>query len=161
MYSIIYLLLIVLLDSFLYGYCYEIKRSKLILNRGIFSLGIFDKIYDWIKPVTDKLFEKVIYYRVFQKIIEIGGLVGLYFITGSYMPVIGVLIAYYFMTMDTGYYVVLNQFDVVKKNFAHLRKWYFLGGIIFHNPKVFDKTLLKMAGVLGLMILILFGTVLL
>ena len=161
MYPIIYFLALVLLDSFLWGYCYEQKMLKLNTNKGFFNLKVFDSISNLIKPITSFLFSKVIIYRIFQKILEISGLVAIYFLTGSFTPIVGLILAHYFMSFDFGYYVVLNQFGLLKESHAHLIKWYTLGGLVFKtDSETFNTKLFVIFGLMGILILTLFATIL-
>lgn len=158
MLSIIYFLVLVLLDSFLWGFCYEQKILKLNTNKGLFKFKFFDSVSNFIKPVTDFLFGKVIIYRIFQKILEIGGLVAIYFLTGSWMPIIGLIIAYYFMSFDFGYYCVMNQFGLLKTNYSHLIKWYFFGWLAFRtDTENFNIKLFIMFSLMGIAALVLFA----
>jgi len=158
MYPIIYFLLIVLIDSFLWGYCYEKKMLKLNTNPGLFKFKVFDSVSNLIKPITNFLFGKLIIYRIFQKILEISGLVAIYFLTGSLMPVIGLVIAFYFMSFDFGYYCIMNQFDLLKTSYSHLIKWYFLGGIAFKtDSEYFNIKLFIIFALMGIATLVLFA----
>lgn len=161
MYSIIYFLVLVLLDSFLWGFCYEQKMLKLNTNKGLFNGKVFDSISNLIKPITDFLFSKVIIYRVFQKVLEISGLIGIYFLTNSFLPIIGLLLAHYLMSYDLGYYAVLNQFSLLKTSHTHLIKWYTLGGIVFKtDAKAFNTKLFIIFGIMGIALILLFGMLL-
>lgn len=161
MYSIIYFLVLVLLDSFLWGFCYEQKMLKLNTNKGLFNGKVFDSISNIIKPITDFLFSKVIIYRIFQKVLEISGLIGIYFLTNSFLPIVGLLLAHYLMSYDLGYYVVLNQFGLLKTSHTHLIKWYTLGGIVFKtDAKAFNTKLFVIFGLMGIALILLFGMLL-
>lgn len=149
--NIIYILVIVFLDTFLYGYCYEIKIKKLNTNPGLYSASVFNTIYEFLKVPINWLFDKTIRYRILQKIFEILGLFFVYISTDSFIPVIGLLIAHYFQTFDFLYYVIMNQLDVVETSYQHLLRWYGVGYILwFVNSGIFVPMSFFIFGGLGL-----------
>lgn len=147
------------MDSFLFGFCYEIKIKHLPTNRGIFSSKIFDWVYDLIAPVVNLLFSKIIIYRVFQKIIEISGIVLVgYLYNWNIIPICGLLISHYFMTYDLGYYLLLNQWNLLENSHSHLTKWYTIGKLIFFtDTEAFDIKIFIIAGLIGFIILVITG----
>lgn len=153
-YSIIYFLLAVLFDSFFFGFCYEIKLKGLYLNRGIFNSRIFDTIYNGISGFVEFLFSKMIIYRIVQKIFEIMGLIIIWQLTGSYIPVIGLILSHYFMSYDLGYYFLMNQFEIAEISNKHLNRWYIFGGWIFLLNGHFDRKQFIISGIIGLLFIL-------
>ncbi len=148
--NILYILVILFLDTFLYGYCYEIKIQRLGTNSGLYSAPIFNTIYEFLQAPINWLFSNVVNYRVFQKLIEISGLVLVYISTGSVVPVIGLLVAHYFQTFDFLYYVVMDQLNLVQTSYQHLLRWYGVGYVLwFINSGVFVPMSFFVFGGLG------------
>ena len=155
--ALIYFLSMILIDSFLWGFCYEQKILKIDgLNRGIYSSSIFDKIYDIFDFPIRWLFDKEIHYRVFQKIIEIGGLVIVGITTEwNWFILAGIVVAYYLSTFEAGYYVLMNQLYLPDINNMHLRRWYNVGGLIELTGQPFSMILFYIYATFGLAIMLL------
>ena len=157
--NLIYFFAIVLLDSFLYGYCYEIKLRGFELSRGLFKFSIFDWIFGLIKTPVAWLFDDIRRYRVFQKLVELSGLI-IIFVNFGWMPLIGLLLAHYLQSFDLGYYVVLDQVDLIHTSYDHLIKWYTFGGVLWYiNSHAYNPIQFVVSGILGFILLSILGSI--
>lgn len=155
---LIYFLIMILMDSFLYGFCYEIKMLGLNTHRGLYSLSIFDTIYENVKTPVGWLFDDILRYRIFQKTFEIVGLIFIGLRTEWDFVIIGsVLLAYYVSTFEMGYYVVMNQFKLPFTSNEHLQKWWNVGGLIKATGQRFNPILFYIYATMGLIVMLLFS----
>ena len=160
MYNIIYYLVLVFLDSFLYGYCFEIRLKGYDTNEGIFKGRFWNRIYLILLPVLKILFDKETRYRIFQKALEIGGAVLVcYLYDWFWLPMAGIVLAHYLMSFDLGYYVLMNQFSLLQTSHQHLQNWYQVGGFISAIEYTFDTWSFVFLGVFGILFLIITGVV--
>lgn len=100
--SILYILLITLHDCYFYGVLYEKRQSNFFLVRPL-----------W-------------HYRIYQKLVEIAGLVFLFYLFESWPQIIGLLLAHYFMTFDRLYYVFMRQEYLIKEYETHIHAPFWL-----------------------------------
>lgn len=167
MYSIIYFWVLVFLDSFLYGYCFEIKQKMYNINKGIFNNWFFDFLYKLVPmkllfPLKvsidkDQVFSETPY-RIFQKILEIGGAILVWYLYDwNWLPMAGIVLAYYLMSFEWGYYVLMNQFSLLQTSHKHLQRWYQVGRFLSSNEHYFDTWSFIFLSICGLLLLILTG----
>ena len=153
--------LLVVLDALMYGYIYE----HMILNRD-YGLGIFRWSgwrfvwwvkWDWWEWLFEGSFGKVPRYRILQKVIEISGLAAVWYF-GSWVQVIGILWAFYFMANELGYYVLLGQMWLPRENYIGkevpwMRNWFQSGCWLFQKEYSYLKFLVSaFIGVIGIIV---------
>lgn len=146
---ITYYIALVLIDSFLYGYILESRILRYNMPTGIWKFKINPpQILRWLMVL--EINGEPVRYRIFQKILETGGLVLVYFYGGIYQLIAG-CIMHYLQSFDMGYYIVMGQLRIVKEyvNPDWLTKWYTFG-YFGYNYKRF-----LIAGTSGIIIAIL------
>ncbi len=155
-----------LFDSYIYGYIYQkyIKLDK--IPGGIFNKPFYQHIFQKFENFWRWLFYEqkseghtiVIRYRIFQKILEIVPnmiiILLLYLFLGwvgfiiAFFNLICILFTHYYMVYDFKFYELLNEIKYAQEMIdPHwLKKWYFLGKIIF-NP--YEYNVFKLSANLG------------
>ena len=112
MFSVIGMVLLVLLDSFLYGFIFESREMGIDRGRGIFGLRIFDVIYEKLESFWGLVFKTrygiPVRYRIIQKVTEAAVLVAV-FIYGGIWEAIGMVWGFYWLLNDYGYFVLMGQ----------------------------------------------------
>jgi hypothetical protein len=127
-----YIVIITLFDSFSYGVIYQqkIKREK------------YDHpVWSWVFKESGGELEGGIVtvprYRVIQKIIEISGLIIVFYFCGVWCT-IGLLIAHYLLSFDLLFYIVLGHTDSFaffeKYNLTYWLRYQYQAGYFLLNP---------------------------
>ena len=136
-------LLLIFSDAFFYGYCHEIK--------GWFKKTLFREWKpSWTEP--DEVY--VPYYRALQWSLDVLALY-LVWITG-WIPFAGMLLSWYFLTKEGGFYLVLGQWSSQEehKRKYWLQRGYFSGFWLFVNNS-FTKEKFAWSCLTGLFFLII------
>lgn len=158
---LIYFLAMVLLDSFLYGFCYEQKIMNYNLNKGLFGIPfIFDGLFSMFeKPLRWMFYDRTTNkYRIFQKVIEIGGLlIVASLVDWNWVLLASVLLAYYLSTFEMGYYLVMNQLKLPFESNEHLQQWFNVGGFVTMTGQKFNPILFYIYATMGLIVMLLFS----
>jgi len=157
--ALIYFVVMILLDSFLWGFCFEIKMLQLPnLKKGIYSFFFFEWLYGVFERQIQWLMDETSRYRIFQKIVEVLGLVVVGITTEwNWFILGGILIAYYLSSFEMGYYILMNQVQLPRESNIHLRKWWNVGGLIELSGQPFNVVLFYIFAVFGLAIMLLTG----
>lgn len=127
-----YIALCVGLDAWIYGIQYE--RNRLLGKAWPFPASVLFPKDGNETP-----------YRIAQKFWEIGGIIGVCLLLGSWIPAIGILLSHYAGTYERLYYFVLRQAEVLKgyerkqEGFGHLTSWYQIGYFLL-RPKFSEFT---------------------
>ncbi len=127
-----YIILITLFDSYCYGIIYQqkIKREK------------YDNpVWTWVFKESGTEYEGGIVtvprYRIIQKMVEIGGLIAVFFFCGVWCAA-GLLIAHYLLSFDLLFYIVLGQtgsFEFFENhNLTYWLRYQYQAGYFLLNP---------------------------
>ena len=95
-----YIILITLFDSYSYGIIYQQKIKEEGYSNPVWSWVFHETKEDGIISVPR--------YRIIQKVIEVGGLVIIFYYCGLWCT-IGLLIAHYLLSFDLFFYLILNK----------------------------------------------------
>ena len=127
-----YIVLIMLFDSYSYGIIYQqkIKRE-----------GYSNPVWTWVFKESGGELEGGIItvprYRVIQKIIEISGLIIVFYFCGLWCTV-GLLIAHYLLSFDLLFYILLNKTylfaEFEKNNVTYWLRYNYQAGYFLLNP---------------------------
>ena len=95
-----YIILVTLFDSYSYGIIYQQKIKEEGYSNPVWSWVFHETKEDGIISVPR--------YRVIQKVIEIAGLIIIFYYCGLWCT-IGLLIAHYLLSFDLLFYLILNK----------------------------------------------------
>jgi len=127
-----YIILITMFDSYSYGVIYQQK---------IKHEGYNNPVWTWVFKETGTEYEggiiSVPRYRIIQKIVEIGGLIVVFYFCGVWCTA-GLLIAHYLLSFDLLFYIVLGQtgsFTFFEKyNLTYWLRYQYQAGYFLLNP---------------------------
>ena len=127
-----YIIIITLFDSYCYGIIYQQKIKQDNNNHPVWT---------WVFKESGTEYEGGIVtvprYRVIQKIIEITGLIIVFYFCGVWCTA-GLLIAHYLLSFDLLFYVVLGQTGSLaffeKYNLAYWLRYQYQAGYFLLNP---------------------------
>ena len=100
LFVIAYIIIITLFDSCSYGIIYQQKIKEEDYSNPVWSWVFHETKEDGIISVPR--------YRIIQKVIEVGGLVIIFYYCGLWCT-IGLLIAHYLLSFDLFFYLILNK----------------------------------------------------
>ncbi len=154
---------IIIMDALLYGYYFEGRIQEFWMPyHSIFhnrvTMFLWDKFKNQIKWLFDmKGGNNPIRYRIFQKIYEISCL-GLIFYLYGFIPVLGALGAFYFMTNEFVYYLVLDEVGLlwkyeIEQTDVYWLKHFYQSGYWFFRP--FEESVFTMSAIMGFILLCL------
>lgn len=132
LFVISYIVLITLFDSYSYGIVYQQK---------IKHEGYNNPVWTWVFKESGGELEGGIVtvprYRIIQKIIEISGLIIVFYFCGMWCT-IGLLIAHYLLSFDLLFYIVLGQTSSFaffeKYNLTYWLRYQYQAGYFLLNP---------------------------
>ncbi len=132
LFVISYIILITLFDSYSYGIIYQQK---------IKHEGYNNPVWIWVFKESGGEYEGGIVtvprYRVIQKIIEVAGLIIVFYFCGVWCTA-GLLIAHYLLSFDLLFYIVLGQTDSFtffeKNNLTYWLRYQYQAGYFLLNP---------------------------
>lgn len=147
-----YIILITLFDCYFYGIVYRQKMAEDIYCKNSFTGWLFEE-----KKSDETGNIEVPNYRILQKIIEISGLLIIFYFCGIF-PVIGIALSHYFMSYDLLFYLFLKQTDLFVEfekfnNTYWLQNW-FQSGYFLLNP--FNTVSFYVSGFTGIMLAFIF-----
>lgn len=156
--NIIAYIILVLLDAFSYGFCFEYKIQGLKIKH-FYLFSFFEIVYTKTQSVWCALFilkegkYSTTRYRIWQKVLEILFLILIYCFSG-FWAAMGILWAHYWISLDYGYYVVLHQLADARAyaDAPWLRKWYQAGWIFLKPYKYWKFKVCAYIGIAGLII---------
>ncbi len=127
-----YIILITLFDSYSYGIIYQQKIKRERYN---------NPVWTWVFKESGGELEGGIVtvprYRIIQKIIEISGLIIVFYFCGVWCTA-GLLIAHYLLSFDLLFYILLGQtgsFDFFEKyNLTYWLRYQYQAGYFLLNP---------------------------
>jgi len=155
---------LILVDAWSYGFVLEHVILRKGYNVGIFGFRIFDWLVDrsfgfWIWLMDAGISGEPVIYRIFQKMLEVGVVVWVYFNYGWFAAG-GILWAFYWELNEYGYYVILGQVKQVVKGYEEfpgklnwLIRFYQSGYWIFRRE--FTEKKFRYSAIVGLVGLII------
>jgi len=134
-FALSYIILITLFDSYLYGIIYQQKIKEDGYSNPVWSWVFHETKEDGIVLVPR--------YRVIQKVIEVGGLIIIFYYCGLWCA-FGLLIAHYLLSFDLLFYLILNKTylftEFEKNNVTYWLRYPYQAGYFLlqqFNPIVF------------------------
>ena len=127
-----YIVLITLFDSYCFGIIYQQKIKQ---------EGCSNPVWTWVFKESGGELEGGIItvprYRVIQKIIEISGLIVVFYFCGVWCTA-GLLIAHYLLSFDLLFYILLNKTylfaEFEKNNVTYWLRYSYQAGYFLLNP---------------------------
>lgn len=152
-YFVFYILLITLVDCYLYGCCKKSYMADYNIPNGIFQSKFFKNLYIFFKKPINWLMEDLKnpktfiikidtrYRYIIQKPLEIGLLILIYFLTHDFGLILAILISHYWLIPDRLFTFFLNREFMIKdiNEDPNWLKYFFQSGYWLFQPYSYIK----------------------